>query len=160
MPTELDELRRRVMQMEIEEMALKKEDDQLSRDRLAKLTQELAELKDRFNEQKARWESEKNSVEEVKSLKADIDRLHAEIEEAQRNYEYEKAARLQYSDLPSLEKKLSEAEAAADVTCDFSGTEEGLNAYWPLTLNVGSEITDMTGRHVAKMTDVKWTDPE
>ena len=114
MPSALDDLRRRIMQMEIEEMALKKEDDQLSRDRLAKLTQELAELKDRFNEQKARWESEKNSVEEVKSLKADIDRLHAEIEEAQRNYEYEKAARLQYSDLPSLEKKLSEAETAAE----------------------------------------------
>ena len=114
MPSALDDLRRRIMQMEIEEMALKKEDDQLSRDRLAKLTQELAELKDSFNEQKARWESEKNSVEEVKSLKADIDRLHAEIEEAQRNYEYEKAARLQYSDLPNLEKKLKEAEAAAE----------------------------------------------
>ena len=98
MPSELDDLRRRIMQMEIEEMALKKEDDQLSRDRLEKLTQELAELKDRFNEQKARWEAEKNSVEEVKSLKADIDHLHAQIEEAQRNYEYEKAARLQYSD--------------------------------------------------------------
>ena len=95
-------------------MALKKEDDQLSRDRLEKLTQELAELKDRFNEQKARWEAEKNSVEEVKSLKADIDHLHAQIEEAQRNYEYEKAARLQYSDLPNLEKKLAEAEAAAE----------------------------------------------
>mgnify|MGYP003100896092 CR=1 FL=1 len=95
-------------------MALKKEDDQLSRDRLEKLTQELAELKDRFNEQKARWEAEKNSVEEVKSLKADIDHLHAQIEEAQRNYEYEKAARLQYSDLPNLEKKLTEAEAAAE----------------------------------------------
>ena len=114
MPSALDDLRRRIMQMEIEEMALKKEDDQLSRDRLEKLTQELAELKDRFNEQKARWEAEKNSVEEVKSLKADIDHLHAQIEEAQRNYEYEKAARLQYSDLPSLEKKLSEAEAAAE----------------------------------------------
>ena len=114
MPSELDDLRRRIMQMEIEEMALKKEDDQLSRDRLEKLTQELAELKDRFNEQKARWEAEKNSVEEVKSLKADIDHLHAQIEEAQRNYEYEKAARLQYSDLPSLEKKLTEAEAAAE----------------------------------------------
>ena len=114
MPSELDDLRRRIMQMEIEEMALKKEDDQLSRDRLEKLTQELAELKDRFNEQKARWEAEKNSVEEVKTLKADIDHLHAEIEEAQRNYEYEKAARLQYSDLPNLEKKLKEAEAAAE----------------------------------------------
>ncbi|MEE0663895.1 MAG: AAA family ATPase, partial [Collinsella bouchesdurhonensis] len=91
-----------------------KEDDQLSRDRLEKLTQELAELKDRFNEQKARWEAEKNIVEEVKSLKADIDHLHAQIEEAQRNYEYEKAARLQYSDLPNLEKKLAEAEAAAE----------------------------------------------
>ena len=111
---ELDDLRRRIMQMEIEEMALKKEDDQLSRDRLEKLTQELAELKDRFNEQKARWEAEKNSVEEVKSLKADIDHLHAQIEEAQRNYEYEKAARLQYSDLPNLEKELTEAEAAAE----------------------------------------------
>ena len=76
--------------------------------------EELAELKDRFNEQKARWEAEKNSVEEVKSLKADIDHLHAQIEEAQRNYEYEKAARLQYSDLPNLEKKLTEAEAAAE----------------------------------------------
>ena len=114
MPSELDDLRRRIMQMEIEEMALKKEDDQLSRDRLEKLTQELAELKDRFNEQKARWEAEKNSVEEVKSLKADIDHLHAQIEEAQRNYEYEKAARLQYSDLPNLEKELTEAEAAAE----------------------------------------------
>ena len=114
MPSALHDLRPRIMEMEIEEMALKKEDDQLSRDRLAKLTQELAELKDRFNEQKARWESEKNSVEEVKSLKADIDHLHAEIEEAQRNYEYEKAARLQYSDLPNLEKKLKEAEAAAE----------------------------------------------
>ena len=114
MPSELDDLRRRIMQMEIEEMALKKEDDQLSRDRLEKLTQELAELKDRFNEQMARWEAEKNSVEEVKSLKADIDHLHAQIEEAQRNYEYEKAARLQYSDLPNLEKKLTEAEAAAE----------------------------------------------
>ena len=114
MPAELDDLRRKIMQQEIEEMALKKEDDQLSRDRLEKLTQELAELKDRFNEQKARWEAEKNSVEEVKSLKADIDHLHAQIEEAQRNYEYEKAARLQYSDLPNLEKKLTEAEAAAE----------------------------------------------
>ena len=110
MPSELDDLRRRIMQMEIEEMALKKEDDQLSRDRLEKLTQELAELKDRFNEQKARWEAEKNSVEEVTSLQADI----YQIEEAQRNYEYEKAARLQYSDLPNLEKKLTEAEAAAE----------------------------------------------
>ena len=96
-------------------MALKKEDDQLSRDRLEKLTQELAELKDRFNEHEGplggREEQRRGSV---KSLKADIDHLHAEIEEAQRNYEYEKAARLQYSDLPNLEKKLKEAEAAAE----------------------------------------------
>ena len=104
MPSELDDLRRRIMQMEIEEMALKKEDDQLSRDRLESSRRSLPSSRTAFNEQKARWEAEKNSVEEVKSLKADIDHLHAEIEEAQRNYEYEKAARLQYSDLPNLGK--------------------------------------------------------
>ena len=114
MPSELDDIRRRIMQMEIEEMALKKEDDQLSRDRLEKLTRELAEQKDTFNAMKSRWDAEKNSVEEVKKLKEEIDHLHAEIENAQLRYEYEKAARLQYSDLPELERRLKAAEEAAE----------------------------------------------
>ncbi len=114
MPAELDDMRRRIMQLEIEEMALKKEDDQLSRDRLAKLREELANLKDEYNEQKSRWESEKSSVDEVKTLKAEIEKMHAEIESAQMRYEYEKAAKLKYSDLPALEKKLDEAEKRSE----------------------------------------------
>ena len=110
MPSELDDMRRRIMQLEIEEMALKKEDDRLSRERLEKLTKELANLKDSFNEMKSRWEAEKNSVDEVKNLKMELEKLHAEIENAQLRYEYEKAAKLKYSDLPALEKKLKEAE--------------------------------------------------
>ena len=114
MPEELDGIRRKIMQLEIEEMALKKEDDQLSQGRLAKLREELANLKDKFNEMKARWESEKNSVDEVKKLKGEIEKLHADIENAQLRYEYETAARLKYSELPALEKKLAEAVKASE----------------------------------------------
>ncbi len=114
MPAELDDIRRRIMQMEIEEMALKKEEDKLSRERLEKLQEELANLKDQFNEMKSRWEAEKNSVEDVKRLKGEIEKMHADIETAQLNYEYEKAARLKYSDLPALEKQLAEAEERAE----------------------------------------------
>ena len=114
MPAELDDIRRRIMQMEIEEMALKKEEDKLSRERLEKLQEELANLKDQFNEMKLRWEAEKSSVEDVKRLKGEIERMHADIETAQLNYEYEKAARLKYSDLPALEKQLAEAEERAE----------------------------------------------
>ena len=110
MPAELDDMRRKIMQLEIEEMALKKEDDALSQDRLTKLRAELAELKDEYNAQKARWESEKKGVDEVKELKAELERLHADIESAQMRYEYEKAAKLKYSDLPALEKRLEDAE--------------------------------------------------
>ncbi len=114
MPAELDDIRRRIMQMEIEEMALKKEEDKLSRERLEKLQEELANLKDQFNEMKSRWEAEKSSVEDVKRLKGEIERMHADIETAQLNYEYEKAARLKYSDLPALENQLAEAEERAE----------------------------------------------
>ena len=110
MPAELDDIRRKIMQMEIEEMALKKEEDPLSQDRLSKLRQELAEQKDSFNAMKSRWEAEKNSVDEVKRLKGEIEKLHGEIENAQLRYEYEKAAKLKYSDLPELERQLREAE--------------------------------------------------
>ena len=114
MPSELDDIRRKIMQQEIEEMALKKEDDQLSRDRLAKLTEELAENKDKFNAMKARWEAERDSVDAVKRIKGEIEKLNADIENAQMNLEYEKAAKLKYSDLPELQKKLEDAEAAAE----------------------------------------------
>ena len=114
MPSELDDLRRDIMQLEIEEMSLKKEDDQLSKDRLAKLTAELAEKKDKFNEMKARWESEKQATENVKKLKADIEKMTGDMEQAQLRGEYEKAAKLQYSDLPALQKKLEEAEKATE----------------------------------------------
>ena len=114
MPAEMDDIRRKIMQLEIEEMALKKEDDQLSKDRLAKLREELANLKDKFNEMKARWDSEKNSVDEVKNLKSKLEQLHADIENAQLHYEYEKAAKLKYSDLPALERRLAEAEKRSE----------------------------------------------
>ena len=114
MPAELDDIRRKIMQMEIEEMALKKEEDPLSQERLGKLREELAEQKDSFNAMKANWEAEKNSVDEVKRLKGEIEKLHGEIENAQLRYEYEKAARLKYSDLPALEQKLREAEKAGE----------------------------------------------
>ena len=110
MPTELDDLRRRIMQLEIEEMALKKESDTLSKERLEKLSAELAEQRERFDALKSRWEVEKGAIESVKAIKADIERVNGEIEQAQRDYEYEKASRLRYSTLPELEKKLAEAQ--------------------------------------------------
>jgi ATP-dependent Clp protease ATP-binding subunit ClpB len=114
MPAELDDLRRKIMQQQIEEMALKKEDDQLSRDRLKELAKELADENEQFNAMKSRWENEKNSVDRVKEIKGKIDALHGEIEQAQSKLEYEKAAKLQYSDLPALEKQLHDAEAESE----------------------------------------------
>ena len=114
MPAELDDVRRKIMQLEIEEMALKKETDKLSMERLEKLGAELAEYKDKFNEMKSRWETEKQSVDEVKRLKSEIEQMHADIEQAQLRYEYEKAAKLKYSDLPALEKRLAEAEKQSE----------------------------------------------
>ena len=114
MPAELDDLRRKIMQQEIEEMALKKEDDQLSRDRLEELKKELADEKEQFNAMKSRWEAEKSGVDSVKQLKSQIEQMHGEIERAQANLEYEKVAKLKYSDLPALEKQLKDAEAAAE----------------------------------------------
>ena len=114
MPAELDDLRRKIMQQEIEEMALKKEDDQLSRDRLEELKKELADGKEQFNALKSRWEAEKHSVDKVKELKGRLEQLQGQIEQAQSRLEYEKAAKLKYSDLPALEKELKEAEALAE----------------------------------------------
>ncbi len=106
MPTELDELQRKVMQMEIEETALKKEDDRISQERLGDLQRELAELKEELNNRKAQWENEKASVEKLSKLREEIDAIGGQIEIAQREGDYEKAAELSYSKLPSLKKQL------------------------------------------------------
>ena len=113
MPEELDDLRRHIMQLEIEEMALKKETDTLSVQRLQKLQAELAEDRDKYNAMKSRWDAEKSAVGDVNKIKAEIERTKADIESAQRNYEYEKASKLRYSTLPDLEKRLKAAEDAS-----------------------------------------------
>ncbi len=120
MPAELDDMRRKLTQLEIEEMALKKEDDPLSKDRLQKLSGELADLRESYQARQAAGESEQTAVDAVKQVKEDIDRVHGEIETAKMELEYEKAARLQYSDLPELEKKLAEAEQAAEARGETS----------------------------------------
>ena len=112
MPAEMDELSRKTLQLEIEETALKKETDNLSKERLAAIQRELADLRDRFSVMKAQWEEEKKNIDAVSETKAEIERVNAEIEAAQRNFEYEKAAKLQYSKLPELKKKLEDATAA------------------------------------------------
>ena len=106
MPAELDELQRKVMQLEIEEAALKKETDNLSKDRLENLQKELAELRDEFNVKKAQWDNEKSGVERLSKLREDIEAMNKEIALAQRNYDLEKAAELQYGKLPQLQKQL------------------------------------------------------
>ena len=105
-PAELDELQRKVMQLEIEEAALKKETDNLSKDRLETLQKELAELRDEFNVKKAQWDNEKSGVERLSRLREDIEAMNKEIALAQRNYDLEKAAELQYGRLPQLQKQL------------------------------------------------------
>lgn len=108
MPAEMDESRRKIMQLEIEETALKKETDSLSKDRLAALRGELSEEKEKFAEMKARLDSEKKGIGSLQNVKQEIDRVNSEIEIAQRDFDYEKAAKLRYGKLPELEKKLSE----------------------------------------------------
>ena len=106
MPTELDEQRRKIMQLEIEESALKKETDNLSKERLADLQKELAELRDIFNTQKAQWDNEKHSVEKLQKLREQIEDINKQIQKAKQNYDLEKAAELQYGELPKLQKQL------------------------------------------------------
>ena len=106
MPTELDEQRRKIMQLEIEESALKKETDNLSKERLADLQKELAELRDAFNTQKAQWDNEKHSVEKLQKLREQIEDVNKQIQKAKQNYDLEKAAELQYGELPRLQQQL------------------------------------------------------
>ena len=106
MPTELDEQRRKIMQLEIEESALKKETDNLSKERLVELQKELAEMRDTFNTQKAQWDNEKHSVEKLRKLREQIEDINKQIQKAKQNYDLEKAAELQYGELPKVQQQL------------------------------------------------------
>jgi len=110
MPSEMDEISRKIMQLEIEEMALNKETDSLSKERLNKIRKVLAEYRESFQQMKARWEKEKQDINKVQDIKKQLDKINAEIEIAQRNFDYEKAAKLRYGKLPELQKQLEEAQ--------------------------------------------------
>ena len=116
LPTELDDVRRRIMPLEIEEAALKKDDDALTRAHLTEVQKELAEKRDEFNQMKARWESEKEAIDSVTRIKEEIERVQAEMEKAERDYDLNRAAELKYGRLPELNKQLAEKEAAAEAS--------------------------------------------
>ena len=114
MPTELDEIRRKIMQHEIEEAALKKEDDKLSQAHLKEVQQELSEMRDQFHEMKAKWENEKDAISKVQKLREELEQVNAEIERAERDYDLNKAAELKYGRLPQLKQQLEQEEAIAE----------------------------------------------
>ena len=147
LPTELDEIRRKIMQMEIEEAALKKEDDKLSQDRLENIQKELAELKDDFNSRMATWNNEKASVERVQKLREEIDSVNSEIQIAQRNYDLNRAAELQYGTLPELKKQL-EAEEEKVKKDEHSMVRERVTEE-----EIAKIISRWTGIPVAKLTE-------
>ena len=147
MPAELDELRRKVLQMEIEEEALKKETDNLSRERLEALQKELAELKDELNSRTAQWQNEKKSVDNLSKLREQIEDIHKQIEKAQREYNLEEAARLQYGELPKLEKQL-EIEEKNVRDKDMSLVHESVDDD-----EIARIISRWTGIPVARLTE-------
>ena len=114
LPTELDDIRRHIMQLEIEEAALKKDDDPLSKAHLEEVQKELAEQRDQFNSMKARWEAEKEAIGKVTRLREEIERVNAQIEQAERSYDLNKAAELKYGELPKLKQELEKEEAIAE----------------------------------------------
>ncbi len=114
MPTELDEIRRKIMQHEIEEAALKKEDDKLSQAHLQEVQQELSQMRDQFNAMKAKWENEKDAISKVQKLREELEQVNAEIERAERDYDLNKAAELKYGRLPQLKKQLEDEKAIAE----------------------------------------------
>ena len=114
MPTELDEVSRKIMQLEIEETALSKEKDEISKQRLANITKEKAELKAKFDGMKAKWENEKEAIGKVQKLREEIESVNAQIEKAERNYELNKAAELKYGKLPQLQQQLKVEEELSE----------------------------------------------
>ncbi len=147
MPSELDELSRRIMQMEIEEAALKKETDRLSQDRLADLQKELAELHDEFTVKKAQWENEKASVDRLSALREEIESVNREIQDAKQRYDLNRAAELQYGKLPQLQKEL-EAEEEKVKKEDLSLVHESITED-----EIARIVSKWTGIPVAKLTE-------
>lgn len=147
LPAELDEVQRKIMQMEIEEAALKKEDDRLSKERLEELQKELAEMREDFKARKARWENEKAFVEKVSKLREEIESVNSEIQIAQRNYDLNKAAELQYGRLPELKKQLEEEEERVAKE-DRSMVRESVTED-----EIAKIISRWTGIPVAKLTE-------
>ena len=147
MPTELDELNRRKMQMEIEEAALKKEDDRISKERLEDLQKELAEVKEEFNNRMAQWENEKASVEKLSKLREEIESINSQIQIAQREGDYEKAGELSYGKLPALKKQL-EIEEEQVKNKDLSLVHESVSEE-----EIARIISRWTGIPVAKLTE-------
>ena len=147
MPTELDELNRRVMQMEIEETALKKEDDNLSRERLENLQKELAELREEFQSKKAQWDNEKKAVERVQKLRGELEALNKEIQLAEQNYDLNKAAELQYGKKPELQKQLAHEEELVKQK-EMSLVHENVSED-----EIARIISRWTGIPVAKLTE-------
>ncbi len=146
MPTELDELSRKITQMKIEATALRKETDPLSRERLEDLEKDLAELQDEFNAKKAQWENEKNAVEGLKTYRERIEELNQQIEIARRNYDLNKAAELQYGELPKLQRELEEAEKLAG-SGDLTMVREEVTED-----EIARIVSKWTGIPVAKLT--------
>ena len=147
MPAELDEKRRKIMQLEIEEAALKKETDNLSKERLDALQKELSELRSDFNIQKAKWDSEKSSVDQVSKLKEEIDRINTQIAQAKREYDLNKAAELQYGKLPQAQKALEEAEKKSS-NRDMSLVHESVTEE-----EIAKIISRWTGIPVSKLSE-------
>ncbi|MCQ2545087.1 MAG: ATP-dependent chaperone ClpB [Clostridia bacterium] len=150
MPAELDEISRKIMQLEIEKQALGKETDKASKARLDALEAELAELKDSSNAMRAQWESEKNAIAELKEAKQQLDELRHEIEEAERNYDLEKLAELKYGKLPELEKKLEEEKAKAEAAQEARLLKEEVGEE-----EIAEVISGWTGIPVAKLVETE-----
>jgi ATP-dependent Clp protease ATP-binding subunit ClpB len=149
MPAELDELKRKVMQLEIEEAALKKETDRLSMDRLASLQSELASLRDEFNAKKAKWDAEKVSVDSVSKIKEELEEVNKELQAAQRDYDLERAAKLQYGKLPEVKARLEEAERKLSER-DLSLVHESVTEE-----EIAKIISRWTGIPVAKLSETE-----
>ena len=147
MPVEVDEITRKIMQLEIEEAALKKEEDHLSKQRLADIQAELSELKDKANNLKAKWENEKASVEKIRNLKEEMEKVKANIQMAQRNYDLNKAAELQYGKLPAIKKELETLEASA------SDKERELVHEVVSEEEISKIVSKWTGIPVSKLTE-------
>ena len=146
MPTELDEVSRKIMQIEIEETALSKEKDEMSKERLQNLQKEKADLKAKFDAMKTKWENEKQAISKVQKLREEIEKVNAQIEDAERNYQLNKAAELKYGKLPELQKELEKEEEISE-----KGKEEGLLRNKVTEDEIAKIISRWTGIPVAKL---------